>query len=50
LVRAIDLQLKFDRKSFAFLAADDSYGNPLVEAAAKKTCAARDPPDRIEGG
>lgn len=36
LVRAIDLQLKFDRKSFAFLAADDSYGNPLVEAAAKK--------------
>lgn len=36
LVRAIDLQLKFDRKSFAFLAADDSYGNPLVEAATKK--------------
>lgn len=36
LIRAIDLQLKFDRKKFAFLAADDSYGNPLVEAATKK--------------
>jgi branched-chain amino acid transport system substrate-binding protein len=36
LLRAIDLQLKFDRKKFAFLSADDSYGNPLVEAATKK--------------
>jgi branched-chain amino acid transport system substrate-binding protein len=36
LLRAIDLQLKFDRKKFAFLSADDAYGNPLVEAATKK--------------
>ncbi len=36
LVRAIDLQLKFDRKKFAFLTSNDSYGNPLLEAATKK--------------
>jgi branched-chain amino acid transport system substrate-binding protein len=36
LLRAIELQLKFDRKKFAFLAANDSYGNPLVESATKQ--------------
>jgi branched-chain amino acid transport system substrate-binding protein len=40
LSRAIELQLKFDRKKFAFLAADDSYGNPLVAAASKQLAAA----------
>ncbi len=35
-LRAIELQLKFDRKQFAFLAADDSYGNPLVATATKQ--------------
>jgi branched-chain amino acid transport system substrate-binding protein len=36
LLRALELQLKFDRKSFAFLAADDAFGNPLVAAATSK--------------
>jgi branched-chain amino acid transport system substrate-binding protein len=40
LLRAIELQLKFDRKKFAFLAADDSYGNPLVATATKQLAAA----------
>jgi branched-chain amino acid transport system substrate-binding protein len=36
LLRAIELQLKFARKKFAFLSANDAYGNPLVDAAAKQ--------------
>jgi branched-chain amino acid transport system substrate-binding protein len=36
LIRAINLQLRFDRKSFAFLAADDAFGNPLVQTAIKQ--------------
>jgi branched-chain amino acid transport system substrate-binding protein len=40
LVRAIELQLKFARKKFAFLAANDSYGNPLVDAATKQLASA----------
>lgn len=35
LLRAIELQLRFGRNRFAFLAANDSYGNPLVEAATR---------------
>jgi branched-chain amino acid transport system substrate-binding protein len=40
MLRAIELQLKFDRKNFGFLAANDSFGNPLVESATKRLAAA----------
>jgi branched-chain amino acid transport system substrate-binding protein len=36
LIRAIELQLRFGRTSFAFLSSDDAYGNPLLAAATKK--------------
>jgi branched-chain amino acid transport system substrate-binding protein len=36
LVRAIDLQLRFGRRSFAFVAADDAFGNPLIQTALKR--------------
>jgi branched-chain amino acid transport system substrate-binding protein len=34
-IRALELQLRLGRKSFAFLTADDSYGNPLLAVAIK---------------
>jgi branched-chain amino acid transport system substrate-binding protein len=36
LLRAVELQLRFDRKKFAFLSANDSFGNPLLDAATKR--------------
>jgi branched-chain amino acid transport system substrate-binding protein len=36
IIRALELQLRLGRTSFAFLASDDAFGNPLVEVAAKK--------------
>jgi branched-chain amino acid transport system substrate-binding protein len=36
LVRAIELQVRLGRSSFAFLSSDDSYGNPLLATATKK--------------
>jgi branched-chain amino acid transport system substrate-binding protein len=41
IVRALDLQLRLGRTSFAFLASDDAFGNPLVEVAAKKLAEAK---------
>jgi branched-chain amino acid transport system substrate-binding protein len=35
-IRALELQLRLGRTSFAFLAADDAFGNPLVAAATSK--------------
>ncbi|MGL5004866.1 MAG: ABC transporter substrate-binding protein, partial [Casimicrobium sp.] len=35
-VRALELQLRLGRTNFAFLTADDSFGNPLLAAATKK--------------
>jgi branched-chain amino acid transport system substrate-binding protein len=35
-IRAIELQHRLGRRSFAFLAANDAFGNPLVESATKK--------------
>jgi branched-chain amino acid transport system substrate-binding protein len=40
LLRALELQLRFDRKKFAFLSADDSFGNPLLAAATKRLATA----------
>lgn len=34
--RAIDLQSRLGRRTFAFLAANDAFGNPLVEVATRK--------------
>jgi branched-chain amino acid transport system substrate-binding protein len=39
LLSAIELQMKFARTKFAFLAANDAYGNPLVDAASKRLAA-----------
>ncbi|MGL4229799.1 MAG: ABC transporter substrate-binding protein [Casimicrobium sp.] len=36
LTRAIDLQYRLGRRSFAFLAADDAFGNPLVATATQR--------------
>ncbi len=35
-LRALELQLRLGRKAFAFLTADDSYGNPLLAVSTQK--------------
>jgi branched-chain amino acid transport system substrate-binding protein len=39
LLSAIELQMKFARTKFAVLAANDAFGNPLVDAASKRLAA-----------